>query len=152
FMNGATAGEIFMVVESGGQGNWRMADFGTSTFGSVYPWSNGYIYDDFGSNNQYLLGNFPQDIYHFHLYNISSQLNSWVARLDGVEEFRSSLNTVAFNVNPQLGHCRTEYFLGNIAELIVYDRALPPAERKTVENYLGQKYAFLALPSVPTTL
>ena len=32
-------------------------------------------------------------------------------------------------------------WLGDLAELIVYDRALTPVERKEVEDYLAQKYA-----------
>jgi hypothetical protein len=140
FMNGVTEGEIFMVVSSGGVGNHRMADFGTSTLGSVYPWSDGLLYDDFGSTIQYGLGYPPLDIGQYRLYNISSKANNWTFRLDSIERFHGASNTVAFNANPLLGRCRTENFLGNMAELIIFDRALAPGERERVNAYLAAKY------------
>ena len=152
FMNKATEGEIFMFVRSGGQGTLRMADFGTSQFGAAYPWSNGKLYDDFGSTSQYEVGNPPQSLYQYHIYNVTSEASDWVVRFDGVEQYRSRTNTVAFNTSPLLGHCRTEYFLGDIAEVIIYNRSLSPSERKQVETYLGSKYALLPSPSVPTNL
>jgi len=152
FLNKATQGEIFLIIRSGGQGVHRMADFGTSQFGAAYPWLNGRLYDDFGSTSQYEVGNPPHSLSQYHIYNVTSEANNWVVRFDGVEQYRSQNNTVAFNTAPLLGHCRTEYFLGDIAEVIIYDRGLSPSERRAVETYLGSKYALVPSPSVPTNL
>src|SRR5262249_58375360 len=51
FMNGATAGEIFIIVESGGPGGWGMGEFCTGAFGSGYSCADGYIYNDFVSSD-----------------------------------------------------------------------------------------------------
>jgi len=140
FMNAATEGEIFMVVRSGGIGNHRLADFGASQYGSVYPWSDGLLYDDFGSTVQYGLGYPPIDIGQYRIYNTSSKTNNWSVRFDGIERFHETTNTVGFNTNPLLGRCRSENFLGDIAEAIIFDRALTPGERDRVDVYLAAKY------------
>jgi hypothetical protein len=141
-MNGATEGEVFMVVRSGSPGNHRMADFGTSQYGSVYPWSDGQLYDDFGSAVQYGLGYPPIDIGQFRLYNISSKANNWTYRLDAIERFHETTNTVAFNVTPFLGKARSGdlKFSGDIAEVVVFGRTLAPGERERVNAYLAAKY------------
>jgi hypothetical protein len=41
------------------------------------------------------------------------------------------------------------YFLGGVAEIIVYDHALTPEERAILEDYLSQKYG-IALPATAT--
>src|SRR5438270_3152056 len=152
-MNGAGAGEIFMVVKSATDGGYRrMMRFGASGNGSAYPWVDGNVYEDFGSTVQYLLGNPPQALNQYHIYNVSSKTNEWVARFDGLEEHRETSNTVAFSANPLIGHSNSENFAGDMAEIIIYDHVLTPAERKATENYLGSKYALLATPGVPTNL
>jgi hypothetical protein len=151
-MNGALEGEIFMVVRGSGGGYYRMMAFGTSPYGSAYPWIDGKIYEDFGSTVQYTVGNPPQLWSEYHIYNISSKTNDWVARFDGLEEHRETANTVAFRPDPLLGRALTENFAGDMAEIIVYDRVLSATERRTTESYLASKYALLASPGVPANL
>ncbi len=40
----------------------------------------------------------------------------------------------------------SEFFRGNLAELIVYDRLLAATEQRSVENYLAQKYGLVLAP------
>jgi Bacterial TSP3 repeat len=152
-MNGASAGEIFIVVKSATDGaDRRMMRFGTSGYASAYPWSDGKVYEDFGSTVNYGLGNPPQALNQYHIYNVSSRTNEWVARFDGVEEHRETNNTVGFRPDPFIGHGNNENFAGDMAEIIIYDHVLTPAERKATETYLGSKYALVATPAVPTNL
>jgi Bacterial TSP3 repeat len=140
-MNGASAGEIFMVVKSATDGGYRrMMRFGTSGYGSAYPWVDGKVYEDFGSSVQYFLGNPSQSINQYRLYNVSSKTNDWVARFDGLEEHRETSNTVAFSTNPLIGRSNNENFAGDMAEIIIYDHVLTPSERDRVQNYLAAKY------------
>jgi len=140
-MNGANAGEIFMVVKSATDGGYRrMMRFGTSGYGSCYPWVDGKVYEDFGSTVQYGLGNPPQALNQYHIYNVSSKTNEWVARFDGLEEHRETSNTVAFSTNPLIGHSNSENFAGDIAEIIIYDHVLTLTERDRVQYYLAAKY------------
>src|SRR5207249_9853497 len=108
-MSGANAGEIFIVVKSATDGGYRrMMRFGTSGYGSCYPWVDGKVYEDFGSTVQYGLGNPPQALNQYHIYNVSSKTNEWVARFDGLEGHRETSNTVAFSTNPLIGHSNSE--------------------------------------------
>jgi hypothetical protein len=142
-----------MVVKSATDGGYRrMMRFGTSGNGSCYPWVDGNVYDDFGSTVQYFLGSPPQALNQYHIYNVSSKTNEWVARFDGLEEHGETSNTVAFSANPLIGHSNSENFAGDMAEIIIYDNVLTPSDRKATENYLGSKYALLATPGPPRNL
>jgi len=143
-ISGATRGEIFMVVKAAADStsaNRRMMAFGTSPYGSAYPWSDGNIYEDFGSNLEYLAGGPQQHWEQYHVYNVSSAPNEWVARFDGFEAHRESTNTVAFRSDPVLGRADLDNsFTGDIAEVIIYDHVLDPGERERVNWYLASKY------------
>ena len=65
------------------------------------------------------------------------------------------------NANPT-GHLRTrigansgaspaDYYAGDMAEVLIFDRALSTPERVTVENYLDLKYGFIAPTDAPVT-
>jgi hypothetical protein len=45
-----------------------------------------------------------------------------------------------------------EYFMGDLAELVIYKRALPPAERESVEAYLREKWLSGDTPPPPLDL
>ena len=46
-----------------------------------------------------------------------------------------------YGIGVPLGGCYTNYYSGDIAEILVYNQALNTADRQTVENYLHNKYA-----------
>ena len=47
------------------------------------------------------------------------------------------------------GNINGEYWHGDIAELLVFDRALPPTEREQVWQYLASRYGIQIAPSRP---
>lgn len=47
---------------------------------------------------------------------------------------------------------RGEYFVGDLAELVIYDRALPPEEREGVEAYLREKWLSSDAATLPLDL
>ena len=47
------------------------------------------------------------------------------------------------------GNINGEYWHGDIAELLVFDRALPPTEREQVWGYLASRYGIQIAPSRP---
>ena len=156
-MSGATAGEIFVMVKAdqdppsvGG----RMMDFGGDGTGVAYPWTDGVLCDNFGRTPYCIVGNLAQDLSQWHLYNASSKSGEWAARLDGLTQFFTATNSVAFTTNPVLGRSSSiaDYFRGNIAEIIIYDQVLTPTQRKAVESYFGQKYIPIDPPVAPTSL
>ncbi|MES2569494.1 MAG: chitobiase/beta-hexosaminidase C-terminal domain-containing protein, partial [Verrucomicrobiota bacterium] len=150
----ASAGEVFVVVKAdnitSNNGLWTFNGGGNGEF---YMHSNGTIYSSFGSNAQKPLGSASQNVTGFRVYQISSQAGLWQSWIDGVPFYRSQSNTVLFSGAPVLGrNSEGFYFRGDIAELVIYDRALTDAERKSAIAYLDQKYAVIPAPAVPTGL
>ena len=154
FMNGASTGELFIVVRAASakptNGSGLFSNFGAN-HGTFYPASDGMIYDDFGSTNQQEVGLPPANITAFNLYNVTSANGPWVARMNGVPFNSFTGNSVSFRTNPMLGQGGGD-FDGDIAEMIVYDHVLSNAERAEVGAYLTKKYALVAVPSVPTSV
>jgi hypothetical protein len=160
FMTGATAGEIFAVVKSvdGAPGPnrafWRLGPLNGASF---YPVSGGNLSEDFGSSVQRLTGPPAAGINtSFNAYNISAQANRWVSRMNGVIQHDTNINSVAFRTDPAIGWNSTsggDYFDGDIAEIIAYNRVLSNLERDSVARYLQSKYGLSAttLPATPTS-
>jgi hypothetical protein len=144
----APAGEIFAVVRSAGTGSlWR---WGTS--GGWYPYSDGTVWDDFGTTSWGSLGKPAQDLTKFHLYNISSSSSEWTQRFNGLVHYDRIGNTVGFQAGPTLGVSNTGHFTGDMAEVIVFDHILTPVQRDTVGAYLGNKYGLYVKPPIPANL
>jgi hypothetical protein len=98
-----------------------------------------------------LVGDPPQTLDQFHLYETSSKAGEWIARLNGFLQFRSLTNTVAFSSPMRVGG-NGYYFAGDIAEIMVYERVLTAEERQSVRRYLLAKYALEIPPETPTAL
>lgn len=155
-MNGATAGEIFIVVQAASANPSNapgLFQFGNST-GGCYPNDSGAITENFGSTTMYTLGAPPSGIAQYSIYDVSSQSGQWSARLDGLTLLNSTSNTVAFGSSPHLGHNSSTGFNGEVAEVIVYNTVLTAAQRATVGQYLESKYNLpgISVPSNPTGL
>ena len=167
FMNGATQGEALVVLKSttppGGHGSlWT---FGNSTFilGSPTYAPTGYpdidgvtISDNFGSTNLYFMGQPVQPITNYIVYEVSSQTNNWAAWINGLLQYQTTSNTVSFGSQAlSLGtDIRVSSygwnFEGDIAEVLVFNRALTAGERTTVNGYLDGKYGLVS-PKISIT-
>lgn len=155
-MGSATAGEVFVVTKasavSGAEHEMMQFAANPSTYGTIYPVADGRIVDDWGSTAQQYVSIVAQPINQAHLYNVSSQPGLWVARINGLLQYRNTTNTVSFTTTPTLGTrlLKDLTYAGDIAEFLVYDHVLSDADREAVGGYLAQKYAFIAAPGAPT--
>jgi hypothetical protein len=149
-MSGASAAEMFVVLRAqpvSGTNNGALALSGPT----LYPAANGQISDSFASASNYTVGPAGVDITQPHIYNVTSAANNWVARLDTQVLFTSSSNTVSPGNGspvPVIGavynsslSALTNWFTGDIAEIIVYNRALSSQERQNVTQQLAARYA-----------
>jgi hypothetical protein len=163
-----TQAEAFAVVQAlpGGpssQSLWFLGDSGNA-FDENYP-ASGAITENFGSITPYNLGTPAQPLTQFSLYQLSAQSTNWTAWIDGMLLFQTSgnyigFNTVAFSSSPILSGDSnaggTTFFKGNIAEILIFDRALTADERNAVSRYLLNKYSLAqyatnsSLPTTPT--
>ena len=154
FMSDATSGEGFVVLKSttplGSQGSlWSLGShqvyFGYNC-PPGYPNSDGSITEDFGSADTvhlYGLGIPAQPLNQYHVYNVTSQNTNWAAWINGTLLYQTTNNTVGFiNGSSALGACFW-HFAGDIAEVLVFKRALTTDERTTVNGYLNGKYAVM---------
>jgi hypothetical protein len=147
FGNGFTQGEVFVVLKSRGptqnQSNtlWTMGDDYVWS-PNTYPGADGTVCETFGTRNQKATGRPSQELDQFHLYNVSSKADEFVTRVNGLQHFRTTSNTVFFPAAPILGGgvWADHRFGGDIAELIIFNRVLSQIERDRVQSYLAEKY------------
>jgi len=121
---------VFGSVIMGQIGNWVHNFFIGPNYFKMNISNNDNITLNMPTNNKYLLGRF--------IYNGTSA-NSY-----GNSSYQTT-NLMGGNFNPnEIGAYTNDpsYAMkGDIAEIIIYNRALPDAERAIVENYLRNKYA-----------
>jgi hypothetical protein len=146
-----TAAEIFVVGKidadpppsDASSGFWYIqtpTDAGADTH---YPFTDGNIYDAFGSTVRKSTGNPSQDLTAWHLYNVRSAAGDWSSHHNGVEHYSTATNTVGFGTaRHNIGQSTRNFFnlTGWIAEVFIYSRVLTAAERADVHDYLTGKY------------
>ncbi len=153
-MQNDTAGEVIGVVQVGSNPNQfnMLWNFGTY-LGSSYL--NNLHFDDFGSSDSGAISENPSEIANFFIYDTSiDATGTAVFRYNGFPEWTRTGLTVGFQQNPDIGGWGSGLFIGNIAEVIVFNRTLTDAERSSMGAYLLSKYAFpaIAAPAAPTDL
>jgi type II secretory pathway pseudopilin PulG len=83
----------------------------------------------------------PVATIHSFLLNTSTGKKYWFNGGD-VEDSGSATQTQTLSsyANPWIGRYLDYYYIGDIAEIIIYKRSLNQEERKSVESYLSKKY------------
>src|SRR6266542_2426362 len=156
FLNGTTQAEAFVVLKatvdtpSTPRSLWRM---GTGSYGDYYPSTDGIIYENFGSSTRYVVGNPAQPLDQYHLYNVAGKAGELTARINGIVQYSTTINTYGYYTAPVLGVWSSTFFAGDVAEVVIFNRVLTSDERDAVAIYLNQKYGFVpAVPDVPAGL
>ncbi len=153
-MQNASSGEVIGVVKVGsnpGQFNmlWNFGTYlGSSYLGDAH-------FDDFGSSDFSSVSESPSEIAQYFIYDTSiDSSGTTIYRYDGFPEWTRNGLTVGFGLYPDIGGYGTGMLIGNIAEVIVYDRTLTDSERSAMGTYLLSKYAFpsITAPAGPTDL
>ena len=152
-LSGASAGEVFIVIQidtdppsaGGGEqsGIWNMdGDAGSACH---YCYSDGTIYDAWGSTARKTTANPTPSLTSPHIYNVSSAAGAWTNRLDGTQLHTTGSNTFSsFSGDRYLGRSRdggSDYWLdGYIAEILIYDNVLSGGDRTTILEGLADIY------------
>ena len=83
----------------------------------------------------------PTPRIHTFWFNVAAGQKYWINGGSGADDtgvgFSSALTSYS---GAAIGRYLTHYFNGDIAEIIIFTRALQTTERQVVETYLGQKY------------
>jgi hypothetical protein len=159
FAGAFTSGEIFVVVDLAVENSSGLMHFwGYDSQNDHYPFSDGNIYEGWGTTARRNLGNPVDSLLAPHIYNLRSAPGSYVAAVNGAELFSTSTNTVTFltyagPLAHELGNGASSFdgttLNGTVAEVVMYNRVLSTVERQQVESYLRSKWI---IPSNPFTI
>jgi fibronectin type 3 domain-containing protein len=118
-----------------------------------YPNTSGLIYDYTGSTSSKNVTP-TVNLEDWNVYSVCSQQNRWEAYLNGESVHQTSSNAAYVQSSSYLGYYTANSFEGDIAEIIIYNRALSENEHFAVGQYLSQKYdlPFVETVSVPSGL
>lgn len=156
FATGFTSGEIFHVIQvlpadppsdSGSNMGSPSGDWGTGS-ASLYPFTDGQIYDSWGSDVRKTTTNPVTSLITWHLCNFRSASASWQRIINAATStndfFTTASNTVAFNTAPLIGSSGTRSMQGRMVETIMYNRVLDQATERgpIVNTYLNNTYGF----------
>lgn len=143
-----TASEMFVVVKidtdppgvNTAAGMWY---FGSHATDSHYPFTDGTIYDAFGTTARKTTVNPTPALTSPRLYNVVSVSGEWTSFLDGTQIYTTATNTVGFATTTYIGsNVAVDRCLdGDIAEFIIYNKKLSSAEKANVEAYIAARYA-----------
>lgn len=147
-LSALTQGEVFVLIkvpndpalDQAYTGAWR---FGTHPSNDHYGYTNGEVYDGSGSDTRKSCGNPSLSLAAWRLVDIYSATNDWAFLIDGGVLHSTATNTVGFSPTCYIGRTTDVviYLLGQIAEVIVYDRKLTSDERIQIQDYIKAKYS-----------
>lgn len=150
-LSGESAGEVFLVVQidtdppgaSAQSGIWNMDGDGSNA--CHYPFTNGTIYDAWGSTARKTTVNPSPALTSPRLYNVSSESGAWTSRLDGAQIYTTATNTFSsFSGSPYLGRSASGfgdvYLDGYIAAILIFNAVLASGDRDYIEAQLGAIY------------
>lgn len=152
--SGKSSGSCFHVVQgyddashSGGWDGW-----GTDpTNANHSPFSDGNIYDGFGSTLRKSCGNPTPSMAGWRIVGRHSAASDYKIFIDATQLFSTGTNTVGFHAAPKIGGNNVAgfHFQGHVAEYILVDSVLAQADRERVEGYLAHKWGLAgSLPAL----
>jgi hypothetical protein len=167
-LTGATGAETFVVLKTVSdlpadrQSVWGMG--GAPLAGKAFPDTDGSVRDDFGSSTLQSFSQPAAPLSQFNIYQVTSQSGNWSAWLNGMVQFQTNVNTVQFSGSSIWGLFSAytlgastyyngaaavpNYFMGEIAEVLVYNRGLSDGERQTLNDYLKGKYGLVPVVAI----
>lgn len=158
FLNPAayTAGNVFWVSKlvfdppnSADSSAPACGDWGT-TNDAYWPYTDGKLYDDFGSNARKDAIVTGTSLTAWILYEGRTAAGAWSCHINGVQKHTTASNTVAWGTSPFLGRVSgsAKFLRGWVSDIIFYSRVLSSSERwNTVHTYLNNKYPSFSLPT-----
>jgi hypothetical protein len=141
----ATAVDGFLIVKAKSDPpidpNSGFVSIGSTTADSHYPYSNGIIYDGFGSTSRQTVGNPTTALNQVNLYNVTSTSSEWTARLNSSQIYTTASNTVGISSTPKIGSNSVNFGMSNfISEFIIYP-SNQSTNRSGIESNINTYYA-----------
>lgn len=147
FASGFTAGEVFLVFKtdadpasgSNPSGLWQ---FTSDTANAHVPFTDGNVYDHWGTTARKSTGNPTASFTSWRLYNVRSASGAWSNHIDGTQHYSTATNTVGFGSAAHLlGAGPVAFFLvGYIAAVIICDTVLSSGDRTSLHTWAATEY------------
>jgi hypothetical protein len=138
-----TSAEVFIVCKTDGSNTITLHGLGNAVFEQLYPFSDGHIYDDFGSDTRVDAGVAVTSLASYHVYNARSAAGARSIFINTTQQHSGGTNTVSFRSTPEIGHTTLtdRYFSGTIVEVIMFAAVLDANTRaKLTGRYLRWKF------------
>lgn len=148
FGTNLVAAELFAVMRSGkspadvaGSAPWRLQAAG-GLGNSAHPYSDTAIYESCASYQQLAFVPIPhsQVASNWHIYHVVTQTNEMQMRYNGELIGGMDVVTPGMTNSPWFGKSSTDAYYGEIAEFMIYTKALTIAGRESVHAYLTREY------------
>lgn len=146
FLDGLSSAELFIVLqvnENSGviRGGWY---FNNCNFPTHYPYSDGVIYESFGTGTRVTASDPTTDLTAPHIYHVAAVpgTNNWLIEV-GSENIFTGTATFSGNAGIQLRIGRNDdadYLEGQIAAVVVYGETLSAADRTAVKTFLTNAF------------
>lgn len=116
--------------------------FGSSAESTHLPFTDGVVYDNFGSTARKAAGNPTPSLASPFLYGVKSVANEWTARVNGAQLYTTATSTVGWSATPNLGRYLTNAYLDGVtSEVIMLTAAGATAgNRASVHAYIRSRY------------
>lgn len=116
-------------------------DFSTAVSNAHVPYSDGTIYDSFGSTSRFGTVNPTPALTSWRMYSVTSKSGEWTSYLDGTQLYTTASNTVGITTSPKLGRSLTTYYLnGDIAFLAICSPVITGTNLSNMKTYIANKY------------
>lgn len=138
-LTGLTAGTLLVVLKAHADAFGAMARFG-SPDDAFYPWSNGQIYDNFGTTvrkDSIVPG---VSLQQWNIVSVVSAASDYRYYINNVNKRTTATNTVGWHTSPVFGQAGGFYLRADVAEIMVYSGALSDGNRNALEVYLKNKW------------
>lgn len=144
-MAGLSEGELFIRLKLDVDPPTAVARTGpplwSETYGGAghYPYTDGVIYNGWGSNARKTCGNPAGSLTAYHTLNIHSKTSDWALKINGGVQYSTGSNAVQFYTSPSLARVPSSpyYFNGFMKSMCVFSAKLSTDDRAAMEAYMG---------------
>ncbi len=143
--SGVTEADVFvalMIDADPPAGNVNLWALGSAAANQFYPFTDGVIYEDFGTVTRKTTANPSASLANLHIYNVTAAA-AWTNRVNGTVIYGDTGNIPAFlNISgASIGANSGGTYVGYIAEFIYCSNKLAFASRSNIMAYLTNKYS-----------
>lgn len=146
-MSALTASHFFLVIQVDNDppatGFGGLHNNGTSGLTSHYCFTDNNIYEGWGTDTRFTVGNAAASLAAWRVYEVLSISGTFTVLLDGTQLNTRASNTVAFpnDATHVIGIITSNFLMGYIAGAYQFDAELSSGDRTLLINYINSRFA-----------